>query len=192
MINIKSITKEELSTYPQEEFSGRIIVVQTENEVKKVMTHLSSYTLVGFDTETRPAYKRGVTRGVSLMQIATEEECFLIRLNLTGFPACLVDFLSDPNILKIGLSLRDDFLSINRRTRIEPKGFIDLQQIVPRYGFADISLQKVYALLFRKKISKSQRLSNWEADILSDSQKKYAALDAWACLKIYKTLQTFD
>jgi len=185
----KSITKEEVANLPIEEFTGRIIVVQSEKEVMKAVAYLSSFPLIGFDTETRPAYKKGTVRGVALMQLSTQDTCFLIRLNLVGFPPCLVDLLTDPSIQKIGLSLRDDFLSMNRRMQIDPKGFVDLQQIVPQYGFKDIGLQKIYAILFQKKISKGQRLSNWEADILTEAQKKYAALDAWACLKIYKELQ---
>ncbi|MDR2627520.1 MAG: 3'-5' exonuclease domain-containing protein 2 [Dysgonamonadaceae bacterium] len=188
MTEKKSITKEIIAEYPVEEFSGRIIVARTESEVIKAMSYLSSFPIIGFDTETRPSYKKGTIRGVALMQLSTDDTCFLIRLNLTDFPPCLVDFLSNAKIQKVGLSLRDDFLSMNRRTKIEPKGFIDLQKIVPRYGFADIGLQKIYAILFGKRISKGQRLTNWEAGILTDAQKKYAALDAWACLKIYKKL----
>jgi ribonuclease D len=185
----KRITKEEMSGYPVEVFRGRIIVARTAGEVEKAMSYLSSFPMVGFDTETKPSYRKGTLRGVALMQLSTDDTCFLIRLNHAGFPPCLTGFLSDEKIRKIGLSLRDDFLSISRRTEIVPKGFIDLQEIVPRYGFTDIGLQKIYAILFEKKISKSQRLTNWEADILSDAQKRYAALDAWACLKIYKKLK---
>lgn len=192
MIEAKSITKEEIANLPVEEFTGRIVVVQTEKEAMKAITYLSAFPVIGFDTETRPAYRKGTVRGVALMQLSTPDTCFLIRLNLIGFSPCLVEFLADANIKKIGLSLRDDFLSMNRRMHTDPKGFVDLQQIVPQYGFSDISLQKIYALLFKKKISKGQRLSNWEADVLTDAQKKYAALDAWACLKIYEALELMN
>jgi ribonuclease D len=90
--------------------------------------------------------------------------------------------------MKIGLSLRDDFLSMSRRMKFTPAGFIDLQKVVKDYNIDDLSLQKIYAILFQKKISKNQRLTNWEADELTEPQKKYAALDAWACLKIYEKL----
>ena len=183
-----SITKEDISILEQETFEGRIIVVQSLPEAEKAVKYLSEYSMVGFDTETRPAYKKGAHHSVALIQLSTEDTCFLFRLNMIGFPQCLVDFFSNPNIKKIGLSLRDDFAAINRRQSFMPNGFIDLQTIVQEYGIADISLQKVYAILFNKKISKNQRLTNWEADVLTDSQKKYAALDAWACLKILKEL----
>ena len=183
-----SITKEIISTLEQETFAGRIITIQLLSEAKKAVKYLSKYSMIGFDTETRPSYKKGLRYSVSLIQLATEDTCFLFRLNMIGFPQCLIDLLSNPDVKKIGLSLRDDFAVMNRRQVFTPDGFIDLQKIVPKYGITDISLQKVYAILFNKKISKNQRLTNWEADILTDSQKKYAATDAWACLKIYNKL----
>ena len=123
------------------------------------------------------------------MQLATDKECYLFRLNKTGMDQALEDFLSNPRILKIGLSLRDDFHAIRKRTRVDLEGFVDLQDYVGRYGINDTSLQKIYGILFMKKISKGQRLSNWDADQLTFLQMKYAALDAWACLAIYNYLK---
>ncbi|MCL2650533.1 MAG: 3'-5' exonuclease domain-containing protein 2 [Candidatus Azobacteroides sp.] len=183
-----SITKETISTLELEKFEGRMIVIQSPVEAEKAVKFLSGYAMIGFDTETRPAYKKGSHHSVSLVQLSTEDTCFLFRLNIIGFPQCLIDLLSNQEIKKIGLSLRDDFASMHRRQSFTPNGFVDLQKVVQEYGITDISLQKVYAILFHKKISKNQRLTNWEADVLTDSQKKYAALDAWACLKIYNKL----
>ena len=122
------------------------------------------------------------------MQISTDEACFLFLLNRIVIPQSLEDFLVNDKILKIGLSLRDDFGAMRKRTDIKPANFLDLQNYVGQFGIEDASLQKIYAILFDKKISKGQRLSNWEADVLTEQQKKYAALDAWACLKIYNQL----
>ncbi|MDL2243659.1 3'-5' exonuclease domain-containing protein 2 [Bacteroidales bacterium OttesenSCG-928-J19] len=184
----KSITKEEIAQFEIEEFTGNIVIVETLKDAEKAVEHLSGYDILGFDTETRPAFKKGTTNEVALIQLSTDETCFLFRLNKIGFPPSLIRLLSDPCILKIGLSLRDDFMTIRRKYPFEPAGFIDLQKLMPQYDIDDISLQKIYALIFGKKISKNQRLTNWEADELSEAQKKYAALDAWACLKIYKHL----
>jgi len=183
-----SITKETISTLEQETFEGRIVVVQSLTEAKKAVKFLSGHSLIGFDTETRPTFKKGVHYDIALIQLSTEDTCFLFRLNMIGFPQCLIDLLSNPKVRKVGLSLRDDFLSISRKQVFTPDGFIDLQKMVHGYGITDISLQKIYAILFHKKISKRQQLTNWEADVLTDSQKKYAALDAWACLRIYNKL----
>ena len=183
-----TITKEEISLLEIEEFLGRIIVIDTEKATDKAVSYLSGFEAVGFDTETRPSFKKGTRYKISLMQISTDEACFLFRLNRIGIPQSLEDFLVNDKILKIGLSLRDDFGAIRKRTDIKPANFLDLQNYVGQFGIEDASLQKIYAILFDKKISKGQRLSNWEADVLTEQQKKYAALDAWACLKIYNQL----
>jgi ribonuclease D len=184
----RSITKEEISALDTEEFKGRIHVVDNLEDSDKAVACLSRSKWIGFDTETRPTFKKGNINSVALIQLATNERCFLFRLNKIGFVPSLLNLLSDQEILKIGLSLRDDFMSMGRRLKFTPRGFIDLQKIVSQHDIEDISLQKIYALLFQKKISKSQRLTNWEAEVLSEAQKKYAALDAWACLKIYEKL----
>ena len=183
-----TITKEEISLLEIEEFLGRIIVIDTEKDTDKAVSYLSGFEAVGFDAETSPSFKKGTRYKISLMQISTDEACFLFRLNRIGIPQSLEDFLVNDKILKIGLSLRDDFGAIRKRTDIKPANFLDLQNYVGQFGIEDASLQKIYAILFDKKISKGQRLSNWEADVLTEQQKKYAALDAWACLKIYNQL----
>jgi ribonuclease D len=184
----KTITKEDLAAYPLEEFSGEIVEIRTTDECDDAVQRLSAYEMLGFDTETRPTFTKGHPKGVALMQISTNDTCYLFRISIIGMPPSLLQFLSNSEILKIGLSLQDDFHSIRRRQKFTPQGFIDLQSIIKNYGIDDTSLQKIYALLFRKKISKSQRLTNWEAPELTDLQKQYAALDAWACLKIYEKL----
>lgn len=182
------ITKEQIAELPVETFSGNIIVIDHMNEVREALSYLSSKPVLGFDTETKPAFKRGQVHKVALMQLSTEEECFLFRLNKIGYPDDLESFMIDPEIKKIGLSLRDDFAAIRKRSDGIPENFIDLQLFVDKFGIEDNSLQKIYAIVFGKKISKSQRLSNWEAPVLTPAQQSYAAIDAWACLRIYNHL----
>ena len=184
-----TITKEEIAQLEVEEYNGNIVVVQSLDVLEDAISQLRSKKVIGFDTETRPSYKKGVLHHVSLIQLATEDTCFLFRVNKIDFPKPLTDLLSDPAIIKVGLSLRDDFHSIRRRTAISPQGFVDLQLLAPKYQIIDSSLQKMYAILFNKKISKRQRLTNWDAEALTENQQKYAALDAWACLKIYSRLK---
>lgn len=186
---VNTITKEELSGLVQEKFTGRIIVVQTIDEALKATAYLSEFSAIGFDTETRPAFKKGVSHQIALMQLSTEDTCFLFRLNLIGLPDCLAEILVNPAIKKIGLSLKDDFTAIHKRKSLSPINFIDLQSFIQDYGIEDMGLQRIYGILFGKRISKGQRLSNWEADVLSDAQKLYAALDAWACLRIFSELK---
>jgi Ribonuclease D len=184
-----TITKDQIAELPVEEYTNRILVIDTEEDVAKAVNYLLNFERVGFDTETRPSFKKGQNYMISLMQLATEEVCFLIRLNKVGIPPVLKEFLISGATLKIGLSLKDDFGAIRKRTDIEPVNFIDLQNFVGKYDIKEASLQKIYAILFDKKISKGQRLTNWEAETLTESQQKYAALDAWACLRIYNFLK---
>ena len=101
-----------------------------------------------------------------------------------------MNFLNSEETIKVGLSLRDDFGAIRKRSAIDPGNFIDLQDFVKSFCIQEASLQKIYAILFSKKISKGQRLTNWEAENLTEPQQRYAALDAWACLKIYNYLNS--
>ena len=191
MIDIPSkIDKKEVSELPRANFPGRIYVIFTENEARKAVDYLNTQTLIGVDTETRPSFKKGSTNKVALLQISTNDTCFLFRLNHIGLPDFLEEFLQN-DILKIGLSLKDDFNMLRRRNKKDPRegNWIELQEYVPKFGIKELSLQKIYAILFREKISKSQRLSNWEADTLTEAQQMYAATDAWACIRIYQRLQ---
>lgn len=184
-----TISKAELAQMPKVQFEGRIFVIYTEADADKAVEYLNTCDMVGVDTETRPSFKRGTTHKVALLQIASTDTCFLFRLNRIGMPESLQKFLAN-NILKIGLSLKDDFMMLRKRKDVhaEEGNWIELQDYVGRFGIEDRSLQKIYANLFGQKISKSQRLSNWEAETLTESQMKYAATDAWACVEIYNCL----
>lgn len=185
------ISKQEVAALPKVVFPGRVFVINTESEAQKAVSYLQSQQLVGVDTETRPSFKRGQTHKVALLQISTADTCFLFRLNRLGLPGFLVDFLQG-DVLKVGLSLKDDFMMLRKRdsSKDPRKGrWIDLQDYIPRFGLDERSLQKIYALLFHEKISKSQRLTNWEADVLTEAQQYYAATDAWACVRIYNYVE---
>ncbi len=189
MILKRTISKEELKDMPKAVFPGKIYVIQTEREADKAVAYLQSQQVVGIDSETRPSFTKGHSHKVALLQISSEECCFLFRLNMTGLTPSLIELLEDPSVTKVGLSLKDDFMMLHKRVPFVQQGCIELQDYVRPFGIQDKSLQKIYGILFKEKISKSQRLSNWEADVLTDSQKQYAATDAWACLNIYKLLQ---
>ena len=188
-----TITKAEIASLPVEAFQGRIFLIYTEEDTEKAVAYLKDQHIVGVDTETRPSFKRGLTHKVALLQISTLDTCFLFRLNHIGMPSSLQEFLMS-DVLKIGLSLKDDFMVLRRRKelRAEEGNWIELQDYVGRFGIEDRSLQKIYANLFGKKISKSQRLTNWEAETLTEGQMRYAATDAWACVQIYNCLSEME
>lgn len=187
-MELKTIDKTYLSQLDAEVFPGRIELVQTPANAVKAMRFLMAQPLVGFDTETRPSFRKGDNHKVALMQLSTPNICFLVRLNRLGIFQELKEFLEAPDVIKIGLSTKDDFHGLNRLAPVEPKGFVELQSFVKNYGIGEASLTKIYALVFGKRISKSQRLTNWEAVELTTAQQRYAALDAWACLRIYEKI----
>lgn len=184
-----SISKQQLSSLPAAHFSGQIKVIDNPEDAEDAVAELRKAELIGFDTETRPAFKKGQNFNVALMQLATSGICFLFRLNKIGFPDCLKSLIQDPAKTKIGLSIHDDFRNLNKLTEVHPEGFIELQQFATRWDISDKSLSKLYGILFGQRLSKTQRLSNWEADTLSEPQQHYAALDAYACIKIYEYLR---
>ncbi len=177
--------KNAIAELPKEQFEGRIVVIQSVGEAKRAVDYLLRFPRLGIDTETRPNFKPGGMNPVSLLQVATPTIVFLFRLNMIGLPESIVRLLTDTLVQKIGLSLHDDWSQLARRTPFQPANYLDLQDYVKRLGIIDMSLQKLYANLFHKKISKSQRLSNWDNDVLTEPQKRYAATDAWACLRLY-------
>ena len=180
--------KKRINELPKILFDGRIIVIFSEAEADKAVDYLLKQEILGFDTETRPSFKKGRTHQVSLLQVATHDTCFLFRLNMIGIPDSLLKLLEDKHITKVGLSLHDDLRMLSHRKKFTPGTFIELQKEVKDIGIKDLSLQKIYANLLGCKISKNQQLSNWEAETLSEAQKKYAATDAWACVRIHEEI----
>lgn len=181
--------KAKIAELEKVQFSGRIVVIQSEEEAKKAVSYLLSQPIIGLDTETRPSFVKGGNHNkVALLQVATLKTCFLFRLNYIGMPECVKQLLGDKKVTKVGLSWHDDLRMLQHRDDFVPGEFVELQDYVKQIGIKDMSLQKLYANIFGKKISKSQRLTNWEADVLTEAQKVYAATDAWACIKLYQEI----
>lgn len=178
--------KKKIQTLPRALFEGRIITVLSEKEAEKAVQYLLKQPILGFDTETKPTFKKGNVHQVALLQVSTHDTCFLFRLNNLGIPDALVHLLEDKNTTKVGLSLQDDLRLLRKRREFEPGTYIELQKEVKDLGIEDNSLQKIYANIFGMKIAKNQQLSNWEADVLSEAQQRYAATDAWACIQIHE------
>jgi ribonuclease D len=180
--------KHAINELPTVLFPGKIIVVINPQEAEKAVDYLLTSDILGIDTETRPAFKKGQNYKVSLLQVSNRENCFLFRLNHTGMTPAIIRLLENKQVPMVGLSLHDDLLSLHRRAAFTPGKFVDLQDLVGDIGIQDLSLQKLYANLFHQKISKRQRLTNWDADILTDKQKAYAATDAWTCINLYEEI----
>ena len=187
------LSKEELEKFPIVEFTGNIHVINDFEQAARAVAEIrSANTLIGFDTETRPSFQKGVSHKVALIQLSVENTAYLFRLKkMGGLGPDLSALLTDPNCIKVGLATNDDFNNLRKwDPDLMPKGMIEIQVLVKNYGIEEMSLAKIYGLLFGLKISKRQRLTNWEADTLTDKQMAYAALDAVACVEIYNELLT--
>jgi ribonuclease D len=183
-----NITAEEINLLPLKAYEGKVQVVTDPANFSKVLKEIEKHGVVGFDTETRPSFKKGQFYKVALLQLATPNKVFLIRMHHTGLTDEIVSIFENPNIIKAGVAIRDDIKALQKLKRFHPEGFVDLATVAKEAGFQVESVKKLTGLLLGFRISKSAQTSNWEAPTLTEKQIEYAATDAWVCLEIYKRL----
>ncbi|MFI3316480.1 MAG: 3'-5' exonuclease [Rikenellaceae bacterium] len=183
------ISNEESSKLPPLVFSGEIIVVDKPEQIEAACRDIARYPIIGFDTETRPSFKAGVSYKVALLQLSTPLKCYLFRLNKIPLDRAILSILERKDIIKLGADVLGDLRSLRQLRNFKENGFVDLQKIIEQYGIGEKSLRKMSALVLGYRISKAQRLSNWEAVTFTPQQQQYAATDAWACIEIYNKLQ---
>ncbi len=189
---LTKISKEEVNALDVRGYNGKITVIEDPNAINDCVREIRKYSVVGFDTESRPSFKKNQSFEVSLIQIATEKEAFLFRINHTGYHQAIIDLFEDPSIIKAGVSIHDDIQRLKRLKDFQAKGFLELQKLTDEFGIENNSLRKLSAIILGFRISKAQQLSNWEADQLTDAQNIYAATDAWVGLEIYNKLSKFE
>ena len=158
--------------------------------MEEMMEELKRHPLIGFDTETRPSFRKGTQYYVSLLQLATPDTVFLVRLNHLGLPHPVQKILEDPKVVKIGAAVLDDLRALKKISiGFSPHSFFDLNEELKKVGFENVGVRNLAAMVLSIRISKAEQVSNWEATELTERQKIYAATDAWVCLEIYKKLQ---
>lgn len=189
---LPNITNDEINQLPLYAYEGRVNIIDNDHnqdEIKKIIQNISGY--VGFDTETKPNFKKGKKNEnlISLVQIATKDEVYLFRTHIIGFPDYLSELFENKKIQKIGVAVKDDIKALKKLKHFNSNGFIDLADYVEKFDIEEKGLRKLAGIILGKRISKSQQLSNWENDILTPAQIRYAATDAWICFRIYKTLR---
>lgn len=182
----EAITKEELSELPLNFFEGEIIVVNNKRAVKKAVDYLEKFPFLGFDTETRPSFKKGQVNKVALLQLSTNERAYIFRIIDFELPKSLLKLLSNPSIIKAGAAIRDDIKTLQINKHFEPAGFFELQDEAQNLGIKNFSLKKMSGIVLGIRISKAQQLSNWESPELTEAQLRYAATDAWISYKIFE------
>ena len=184
----KYVSKDEIKNYSVEKFNGKISIIDKKKDLLDAYLFLKKQKIIGFDTESRPTFKKGVSSDVSLIQFSTENEVYLFRINIIGFDDKLIDLINDKKIKKIGIAIFDDIKSLQKIKEFESNSVIDLNKLALNLGFESIGAVKLSILILGFSISKSARLSNWEKKDLTSSQIEYAATDAWICNMIYKKL----
>lgn len=185
---IPTISNDEVAALEAVHFDGVIEIVDSTEQLERACKVLSAESIIGFDTETRPSFKAGVSNKIALMQLSTARHCFLIRLNHIPLARPLIAILQNEQIKKVGADVKNDLAGLQKLRHFTPRGFVDLQSMVGVYGIEDKSLRKMSGIVLGKKVSKAQRLSNWEAKQLTPQQQMYAATDAWVCVEIYNRL----
>lgn len=187
-----TISNEDVAQLEPVRFDGEIVVVDTVRDLLRACEVLSAQKIIGFDTETRPSFTSGMVNKVALLQLSTDDVCFLIRLNKVPLDKALIAILQSENIAKVGAAVQNDIAALNALRHFKARGFIDLQNEVGRFGIEDRSLRKLSGIIIGKKVSKAQRLSNWEAQTLTPQQQQYAATDAWVCIELLRRLQAAE
>lgn len=190
----EAITPQEIEKLEYASFPGKIHIIDSVGaEFNRAIAYLRSQKIIGFDTETRPCFAQNQPRyGVALLQLSGPEKAFLFRVNKLGMHRRLCNILSNDKIIKVGAAVHDDIRGLQKLNDFQPSSFVDLQKVVWEWGIRDKSVKKMAAIIMGCRISKTQQLSNWEAESLSESQAKYAATDAWICREMYLKLIKSD
>ena len=186
----ETISKEELEQLPKAAFPGEIIVVDSPENIEEACRYLSAQSQIGFDTESRAVFQKGVVNKIALLQLSTDERCYLFRLCRIRLEKAILKILESPNVRKIGLATHGDIKELFTLRKFRARNFVDLQDIVGDYGIKELGLTKISGIVLGQRVAKAQRLSNWEATQLTESQLIYAATDAWVCSRIYDKLTT--
>ena len=185
-----SISKEEINELPLGQFEGTIYLIDRPEQVQDAVDYLEAQQMIGFDTETKPSFKKGEFNHVSLLQLSTSDHAFLFRLNKIGFPDSVRNLLEKENQVKIGAAVHDDLKALKKLTpSFYPLTFFDLNDELKKVGFHNVGVRNLSGMVLKIRISKSEQVSNWEAETLTEKQQRYAATDAWACLKIFNILR---
>ncbi len=187
------IAKEEIRNLPIIAFDGEIVIVEQGQYVQDAVDFLTQFDVIGFDTETKPSFKKGSSNQhkVAVLQLYADGRAYLFRLNKYGLPDALADLMANPNILKVGAAVRDDIKGLKALNPFKDAGFVDIQNIAAKLEIEVRSLRKLTAMFYSHRLSKTQQLSNWEIDKLSQAQAVYAATDAWISYELYRKMQAF-
>ncbi|WP_422360058.1 3'-5' exonuclease [Reichenbachiella sp.] len=187
-MKIRKITKQEVNALPLMKYEGEYQIIDEESQVKEAVEALREAEIIGFDTETKPAFRKGESYPVALLQLSLPNMAFLFRLNKISLSEDIVSLFEDSKIKIVGIGIRDDIKDLQKLRNFKPSGFVDLNELGATLGFESIGARNYAGMFMNHRISKSQQVSNWENEVLTESQISYAATDAWICLDIYNKM----
>lgn len=183
------VSPEEVNALPLTYYEGKTVLINDSDKIPGAVAEIRQHHVLGFDTETKPSFTKGESHPIALIQLAIPDKVFLFRINNSGFTQPLIDLMADPEILKVGVGLRDDVIGLQKIEDFNAGGFKEIHDYVVDLGVRNTGLRKLAAILMKVRISKGQQTSNWENEVLSPSQVRYAATDAWICLEMYNYLE---
>lgn len=187
----RRMSKDEINACPITRWTGPVSVVQTREELATALRKLAGQTLLGFDTETRPAYTKGESYLPSLLQLASETEVFIFQFNHLNLAKPLKKILSDPAIIKTGVSVANDISELKKLSHFKAQGFVDLGDLAKNNGIKNHGLRGLAAVLLGFRITKGAKTSNWAKNVLTRHQIQYAATDAWIGRRLYLALEQY-
>ena len=186
----RSISREDMAKLPIRRYEGRVRLVTTPGDLEEALADLRQENIVGLDTETRPAFKKGESHLPALVQVATARAVYLFQLRRTEAHPLLAGLLSEPRTVKAGISLKDDLRALKQVFAFEEKNMLDLGIVARRSGLGQTGVRNLAGMLLGFRIPKGTKTSNWAAPQLSAAQIAYAATDAWACRELYLRFQS--
>jgi ribonuclease D len=185
----RTISREEIARLPIRRYEGEVHVVATAEELERALADIRQDSVVGFDTETRPAFRKGEDYLPCLVQVATARRVYLLQLQRLDFSRAIAELLASPHIVKAGVALAGDLSQLQRLFPLEPVSIVDLGHVARRHGNRQTGLRNLAALFLNARIPKGARTTNWAAARLSPAQIGYAATDAWISRELYLCFQ---
>ena len=182
---VQSISREEMSELPIRRYEGSVRVVTGHPDLQQAMEDLCQETVVGFDTETRPAFRPGESYLPSLVQFATAGAVYLLQVQQHDFSAAMREILSSERIIKVGVSVADDMRNLKQLFEFDERSVVDLGKVAKRHGLRQTGVRNLAGMFLGTRIPKGAKTTNWAARRLTPQQITYAATDAWACRELY-------
>jgi ribonuclease D len=182
---LQQISREEVNALPIRRYEGAVHVIAAPAELAPAMDDILQETLVGFDTETRPAFRPGESYPPSLAQVATARAVYLFQVQRADIAAAVARMLSEEHIVKAGVGMADDLRSLKKVIAFHEKSIADLGTLAQRHGLKQSGVRNLSGMFLGFRIPKGTKTSNWARHKLTEQQIVYAATDAWACRELY-------